>query len=582
MSYQALARKWRPRTFEQVIGQEHVVSALSNALNNQRVHHAFLFSGTRGVGKTTLARIFAKALNCERGVSATPCGQCNACQSVDRGNFIDLIEVDAASRTKVDDTRELLDNVQYTPTQGRCKIYLIDEVHMLSIHSFNALLKTLEEPPEHVKFLLATTDPQKLPTTILSRCIQFNLRSMEIGQLTRQLETILQAEQLSYDREALLVLSRSANGSVRDALSLLDQAIAFGDQKVKSEQVRAMLGMIDDHYIFQLFEQLNASQPRACLDTIAEMALRSVEFNTALDELLTLIHNISLFQVSPEAVEWKGIDSVRLNSLSESCEAETLQLYYQIGLMSKKDLPLAPDPRTGFEMAILRMIAFQPAREDGPRPSGAALSKRVAGDRGTARTMTPHETASVEVADRGEANDETMLSMQEGDMAGQSEVTQGRDGGIAGQPAVPPGGGKKWSLQGIAEREGWHDFVEHCGLNGLSKELLMHLVPRSVAQKTKTLDLSLATGNRFLLNRERISKIERYCREQLDLEVTFNVVTETEKAIRTETPSERKEREQRQRLASARQAFMHDPTVQALVDQFDAEIVSDSIRPPEA
>ena len=228
MSYQALARKWRPRTFEQVIGQEHVVSALSNALNNQRVHHAFLFSGTRGVGKTTLARIFAKALNCESGVSATPCGQCNACQSVDRGNFIDLIEVDAASRTKVDDTRELLDNVQYTPTQGRCKIYLIDEVHMLSIHSFNALLKTLEEPPDHVKFLLATTDPQKLPTTILSRCIQFNLRSMEIGQLTRQLEVILQAEQLSYDREALLILSRSANGSVRDALSLLDQAIAFG------------------------------------------------------------------------------------------------------------------------------------------------------------------------------------------------------------------------------------------------------------------------------------------------------------------------------------------------------------------
>ena len=360
MSYQALARKWRPKTFDQVIGQAHVVSALTNGLDNQRVHHAFLFTGTRGVGKTTLARIFAKALNCAQGVSSTPCGECVPCRGVDQGNFIDLIEVDAASRTKVDDTRELLDNVQYTPSQGRFKIYLIDEVHMLSTHSFNALLKTLEEPPEHVKFLLATTDPQKLPATILSRCIQFNLKALDIGQLTAQLEKILQAEGVEYDRPALSIMARAADGSVRDALSLLDQGIAFGNGEVRDEKIRAMLGMIDDQFTRQLIEQIALGQGSEALETVAAMAQRSADFSVALDEILTSLHNLSLYQINPRAVEWKGVDTTDLATLAAQVDGELLQLLYQIALIGKRDLGLAPDPRSGFEMVLLRMIAFRP------------------------------------------------------------------------------------------------------------------------------------------------------------------------------------------------------------------------------
>ena len=360
MSYQALARKWRPKTFDQVIGQAHVVSALTNGLDNQRVHHAFLFTGTRGVGKTTLARIFAKALNCAQGVSSTPCGECVPCRGVDQGNFIDLIEVDAASRTKVDDTRELLDNVQYTPSQGRFKIYLIDEVHMLSTHSFNALLKTLEEPPEHVKFLLATTDPQKLPATILSRCIQFNLKALDIGQLTAQLEKILQAEGVEYDRPALSIMARAADGSVRDALSLLDQGIAFGNGEVRDEKIRAMLGMIDDQFTRQLIEQIALGQGSEALETVAAMAQRSADFSVALDEILTSLHNLSLYQINPRAVEWKGVDTTDLATLAAQLDGELLQLLYQIALIGKRDLGLAPDSRSGFEMVLLRMIAFRP------------------------------------------------------------------------------------------------------------------------------------------------------------------------------------------------------------------------------
>ncbi|MGB5707342.1 MAG: DNA polymerase III subunit gamma/tau, partial [Arenicellales bacterium] len=295
MSYQALARKWRPRNFEEVVGQEHVVSALTNALDSQRVHHAYLFTGTRGVGKTTLARIFARALNCETGISASPCGKCNTCKSVDQGNYIDLIEVDAASRTRVDDTRELLDNVQYAPSQGRFKIYLIDEVHMLSAHSFNALLKTLEEPPPHVKFLLATTDPQKLPATILSRCIQFNLKSMDLEKLSGQLIKILQAEKIEFDADAIMVLSRSADGSVRDALSLLDQAIAFGNGSVRVDQVRSMLGMIDDQFTQELLEKVCARDGPGLMETVARMSERSLDYRSALDEILSALHNAALY-----------------------------------------------------------------------------------------------------------------------------------------------------------------------------------------------------------------------------------------------------------------------------------------------
>ncbi|RZO14208.1 MAG: DNA polymerase III subunit gamma/tau, partial [Candidatus Thioglobus sp.] len=365
MSYQALARMWRPRRFADVVGQDHVVNALRNALQQDRVHHAFLFSGTRGVGKTTLARILAKAVNCEQGQQAEPCGECGTCRSVDEGRFIDLIEIDAASRTRVDDTREILDNVQYAPTQGRYKIYLIDEVHMLSGHSFNALLKTLEEPPPHVKFLLATTDPQKLPATILSRCLQFNLRLLSAQEIGGQLEVIARSEGLSFDETGLAILSRAADGSMRDGLSLLDQSIAFGDGSVTGNEVRDMLGMIESHHVDAILLALAGNDGSALIDTVANMSERPVNYLSALDELLTVLHNVSLFQILPEAVAAKQADSRLVRELASVLGKEDVQLYYQIGLLGKRDMPLAPDPASGFEMTLLRMLTFSPEGEPG-------------------------------------------------------------------------------------------------------------------------------------------------------------------------------------------------------------------------
>jgi len=363
MSYQALARRWRPRHFSDVIGQDHVVGALTAALDQDRVHHAFLFSGTRGVGKTTVARLLAKALNCERGVSSKPCGECGACQGLEEGRFIDLIEIDAASRTRVDDTREILDNVQYAPTQGRCKVYLIDEVHMLSTHSFNALLKTLEEPPAHVKFLLATTDPQKLPATILSRCLQFNLRALDLDQIAGNLEKILAEEDIKYDRSGLTTLARVAAGSMRDGLSLLDQAIAFGSGTVTDEQVREMLGMMEDRHVEEILGALADDDATALVQLIQRMKERALDYVAALDDLLLVLHDISLCHVAPDALDAKGSDTQKISGLAQRISVDDAQLFYQIGLYGKRDLALAPDPASGFEMTLLRMLAFRPVDE---------------------------------------------------------------------------------------------------------------------------------------------------------------------------------------------------------------------------
>lgn len=368
MSYQVLARKWRPRSFREMVGQTHVLKALINALDSQRLHHAYLFTGTRGVGKTTIARIIAKCLNCETGISSTPCGVCSVCKEIDEGRFVDLIEVDAASRTKVEDTRELLDNVQYSPSRGRFKVYLIDEVHMLSSHSFNALLKTLEEPPPHVKFLLATTDPQKLPVTILSRCLQFSLKNMPPERVVEHLSHVLTAESIPYEEDALWLLGRAADGSMRDAMSLTDQAISFGEGKVLAADVRAMLGTLDHGQVYGVLHALLEGDARGLIDAVRHLAEQGPDWNGVLAEILNVLHRVAIAQALPDAVDNGQGDRERVLALAQALPAEDVQFYYQMGLIGRRDLPLAPDPRSGFEMVLLRMLAFRPADTgDAPR-----------------------------------------------------------------------------------------------------------------------------------------------------------------------------------------------------------------------
>jgi DNA polymerase-3 subunit gamma/tau len=391
MSYQVLARKWRPQTFHELVGQSHVKQALVNALTQNRLHHAYLFTGTRGVGKTTIARIFAKSLNCDEGISASPCGQCSSCTDIESGRYIDLLEIDAASRTKVEDTREILDNVQYAPTRGRYKVYLIDEVHMLSKHSFNALLKTLEEPPEHVKFLLATTDPQKLPVTILSRCLQFNLNALSQSEIKTQLEHVLTQEQLNFDKDALSIIAKAADGSMRDALSLTDQAIAQTNGDINNQAVQAMLGLMDTHYSQSLLAALLAQDGGALMDEIAQVASRNPNYIALLDDLIALTHLVQLTQLVPQAAQLDDKNADYISHVAQHTQAQQIQIYYQLLLNGKKDLQWAPEPRLGFEMIMLRLLAFESAgttyAHSHPEPSD------------TPSTATPAPTSSKGRAD---------------------------------------------------------------------------------------------------------------------------------------------------------------------------------------
>jgi DNA polymerase-3 subunit gamma/tau len=392
MSYLVLARKWRPRNFAELVGQEHVRQALVNALDSGRIHHAFLFTGTRGVGKTTIARILARALNCERGVGSSPCGECAACREIDEGRFVDLIEVDAASRTKVDDTRELLENVQYLPTRGRYKVYLIDEVHMLSAHSFNALLKTLEEPPPHVKFLLATTDPQKLPVTVLSRCLQFNLKRLPASLIAGRLQQILAAERVAFEAPAVQLLARAADGSLRDALSLLDQMLAFGAGRVAEADARAMLGTVDRQQVLRLVEGLADRDARTLFRTVAGIDEFAPDYGQLLDEIAAVLQRVALRQAVPDLGEDEAWPAESLAALAIRLPAEDVQLAYQLAIVGRRDLELAPDPRTGFEMTLLRILAFRPAdAAGGTRPQAAGSGPEPAAARSMA---TPADAGS--------------------------------------------------------------------------------------------------------------------------------------------------------------------------------------------
>ncbi|MCF7503383.1 MULTISPECIES: DNA polymerase III subunit gamma/tau [Vibrio] len=394
MSYLALARKWRPTKFKEVVGQAHVLTALENALSQNRLHHAYLFSGTRGVGKTTIGRLFAKGLNCETGITSTPCGECATCKEIDEGRFVDLLEIDAASRTKVEDTRELLDNVQYKPARGRFKVYLIDEVHMLSRHSFNALLKTLEEPPEYVKFLLATTDPQKLPVTILSRCLQFHLKPISVDNIHEQLDHILEQENVTSESRALGMIAHAADGSMRDALSLTDQAIALGNGNVATDTVAHMLGTLDTDQAIHLLEAISSKQPQAAMACIQSLAENGVEWDGLLSQLATQLHRLAMYQALPSTLDKAQPDAERLELLSKALSPQDIQLYYQIVLKGRQDLPLSPTARVGIEMVVLRMLAFRPTEQ----VSATAISTESTSPAAAVQAQAPAQSVAQPVS----------------------------------------------------------------------------------------------------------------------------------------------------------------------------------------
>lgn len=545
MSYQVLARKWRPRNFEQMVGQEHVLRALTNALDSGRLHHAFLFTGTRGVGKTTLARILAKSLNCEKGISSSPCGECQTCREIDEGRFVDLIEVDAASRTKVEDTRELLDNVQYAPTRGRYKVYLVDEVHMLSNHSFNALLKTLEEPPPHIKFLLATTDPQKLPVTILSRCLQFNLKRLHADLIAEYLDKLLQAEGIAYDTAALKHLARAADGSMRDALSLLDQAIAYGSGSLNEADVKQMLGTIEHTHIYQLLEQLAQRDAAGILQTLQTLNSQSPDHVAVLSELLGTLHYLALLQQVPDAYDESMGDRERLMQLSEALSPEDVQLFYQIGLHGRRDLPYAPDPASGVEMVLLRMLAFRPQLDnvaaaaptsESPRPNS---DSRLAGTGGAAAVRSSADTQSPQ--QRPPQVEKTVNST-----------------------ATPASG----------EAAQWREIVCQLNLSGILLQFAMNCAWQS--QEDNKIELTLDPSCENLLTRERAERLQEAMRTYYGKPIVLNV---TLSSSATETPAQQAQREQQAELDAATQAIEADTNVQKIMDTFGAQINPDTIQP---
>jgi DNA polymerase III subunit gamma/tau len=529
MSYLVLARKWRPRTFDQLVGQDHVRRALTNALDSGRIHHAFLFTGTRGVGKTTIARIFAKSLNCEKGVSSTPCGQCSACTDIDAGRFVDLLEVDAASRTKVDDTRELLDNVQYSPARGRYKVYLIDEVHMLSAHSFNALLKTLEEPPPHVKFLLATTDPQKLPVTVLSRCLQFHLRRLSLPLIYERLAQIAAAENVEFEPAALRAVARGAEGSMRDALSLLDQVLAFGGGRALEAEVRALLGTLDRKHVQGILGALAGKDGAALMQQVSHLDERAPDYHQALGELSAAIQRMALLQALPDLPPGEDEDEdAVLRQLAAQFAPEDLQLLYQIAINARRDLDYAPDARAGFEMALLRMLAF--------RPQGAAPLPASGGGTGRTTAVRPAPAA----------------------------------------PPVPATSAAPAPGRAATDESDWSALVATLGLQGSARHLAQHCV--FIERKAGIVRLQLdPAGDSFRRGpiEQRVAEaLSQHYGESIRLEI---VAAEVPDAILT--PARRDALATADRQRAAEQSIDSDPAVRAMREVFGATVKPGSIKP---
>ncbi|ENP3038745.1 DNA polymerase III subunit gamma/tau [Salmonella enterica] len=641
MSYQVLARKWRPQTFADVVGQEHVLTALANGLSLGRIHHAYLFSGTRGVGKTSIARLLAKGLNCETGITATPCGVCDNCREIEQGRFVDLIEIDAASRTKVEDTRDLLDNVQYAPARGRFKVYLIDEVHMLSRHSFNALLKTLEEPPAHVKFLLATTDPQKLPVTILSRCLQFHLNALDVEQIRHQLEHILNEEHIAHEPRALQLLSRAADGSLRDALSLTDQAIASGDGQVSTQAVSAMLGTLDDDQALSLVEAVVDANGERVMSLINEAAARGIEWEALLVEMLSLLHRIAMVQLSPAALgsDMAAIEQ-RMRELARTVPPGDLQLYYQTLLIGRKELPWAPDRRMGVEMTLLRALAFHPrmplpepetprqsfapvaptavmtppqvqqqsapAPQTSPAPLPASTSQVLAARNQLQRAQGVTKTKKSEPAAASRARPVNNSALER--LASVSERVQARPAPSALETAPVKKEAYRWKAttpvvqtkEVVATPKALKKALEHEKTPELAAKLAAEAIERDpwaaqvsqlslpklveqVAlnawkeQNGNAVCLHLRSTQRHLNSSGAQQKLAQALSDLTGTTVELTIVEDDNPAVRT--PLEWRQAIYEEKLAQARESIIADNNIQTLRRFFDAELDEESIRP---
>ncbi|EGY4554027.1 DNA polymerase III subunit gamma/tau [Salmonella enterica] len=641
MSYQVLARKWRPQTFADVVGQEHVLTALANGLSLGRIHHAYLFSGTRGVGKTSIARLLAKGLNCETGITATPCGVCDNCREIEQGRFVDLIEIDAASRTKVEDTRDLLDNVQYAPARGRFKVYLIDEVHMLSRHSFNALLKTLEEPPAHVKFLLATTDPQKLPVTILSRCLQLHLKALDVEQIRHQLEHILNEEHIAHEPRALQLLSRAADGSLRDALSLTDQAIASGDGQVSTQAVSAMLGTLDDDQALSLVEAVVDANGERVMSLINEAAARGIEWEALLVEMLSLLHRIAMVQLSPAALgsDMAAIEQ-RMRELARTVPPGDLQLYYQTLLIGRKELPWAPDRRMGVEMTLLRALAFHPrmplpepetprqsfapvaptavmtptqvpqqsapASQTSPAPLPASTSQVLAARNQLQRAQGVTKTKKSEPAAASRARPVNNSALER--LASVSERVQARPAVSALETASVKKEAYRWKAttpvvqtkEVVATPKALKKALEHEKTPELAAKLAAEAIERDpwaaqvsqlslpklveqVAlnawkeQNGSAVCLHLRSTQRHLNSSGAQQKLAQALSDLTGTTVELTIVEDDNPAVRT--PLEWRQAIYEEKLAQARESIIADNNIQTLRRFFDAELDEESIRP---
>jgi DNA polymerase-3 subunit gamma/tau len=634
MSYQVLARKWRPRTFEDMVGQEHVLQALIHALESQRLHHAYLFTGTRGVGKTTIGRLLARCLNCETGITAKPCGVCGSCREIQEGRFVDLIEIDAASRTGVDDMRELTDNVQYSPTRGRFKVYLIDEVHMLTTQSFNAFLKTLEEPPEHVKFLLATTDPQKLPVTVLSRCLQFNLKRMTPEHIAGHLNHVLTSEKIPFEEPALWLLARAADGSMRDALSLTDQAIAFGNQQLAASDVSSMLGTINQRDIESLVGTLVGRDGPALLTEISRIADFAPDYGVILADLLSLFHRVTMEQVVPGSADNALGDAHQIHALAKKLSAEDAQLFYQVALMGRKDLAITPDARMGFEMTLLRMLAFRPGTARREPPTAIAAESAPAGNRDEPDPVAassnqpaapvpakPEPVAPAASPPPAAAARMPVESIPPWEPQPGTDVDYPDDGALYGAdeafeasapeqqplPAEPvhqpaqqnqsepqsavqlnsqpddqprPLASESPAQPEVAEETlpagefVWQRDFRSLNIAGMPGNLASH---GSILHQGNDVLLTIDEGHARLLNARHEEKILAALRNR------FGAATELriERGRPDDTPAAYEERQRKIRQQAAEQAIRTDPLVQSIVDRFAARVVEDSIRPIE-